>query len=260
MSKEEQQTTVALSYQRSAKIQAVLRRDLLEFSSAVFNTFTPNFILDLGCGAGFSTQSLQRRFSESQILGVDCQEALLAFAQSQTLGSRISFMNARFSDFFFPTGIDTVFSFSALHWLTDAEVTLDRWVSSLSSKAVFAAAIFGPETYSELALSLSDVLGQPILLQAGHFLPLSHWSLLFKQRFLHVNSVRRVYRQEFDSVLGLFRAIQETQVRGVGLEGVSWTKGFLAELERAYRCRFSRIWASYEILLISATGAGEGER
>ncbi len=55
---------------------------------------SPQFISDLGCGPGNSTELLHRRFPDAQLVGIDHSQAMLASAQQRlphcTLLRRIS--------------------------------------------------------------------------------------------------------------------------------------------------------------------------
>ena len=60
-------------------------------------------VLDVGCGTGALTFAIANRESVSKIIAIDVSEAFLAYAQSKTADSRISFesgdaQNLRFSN------------------------------------------------------------------------------------------------------------------------------------------------------------------
>ena len=46
-------------------------------STKKYLPYNPNYVLDIGCGAGMSTQALKEAFPVSKILGIDCSLAML---------------------------------------------------------------------------------------------------------------------------------------------------------------------------------------
>lgn len=83
-------------------------------------------VLDLGCGPGSLSERLARRLPGAVIFGIDADPVLLALARGRHAG-RITFLDADlagpdWSDGL-PGTVDAVVSTTALHWLTEAELS-----------------------------------------------------------------------------------------------------------------------------------------
>jgi tRNA (cmo5U34)-methyltransferase len=84
--------------------------------------WSPNTILELGCGTGNLTLLLQDRFPETKLIGIDVSEGSLAVCQRRLGAKRIDLRQmdmrtAKFED----ESFDMVVSGLALHHLTDEE-------------------------------------------------------------------------------------------------------------------------------------------
>lgn len=83
----------------------------------------PQSILDMGCGAGMSTFSLQATFPQAQVTGLDLSSYFLALAQyrSRDRQTSIHWLHAAAEDTQLPTGsLDLVSAFLVFHELPQA--------------------------------------------------------------------------------------------------------------------------------------------
>jgi SAM-dependent methyltransferase len=72
-------------------------------------------IMDLGCGSGYATQVLKKKFAEAQIIGVDSSPAMLNQASDNHCGVKFEQMAAEELDFK-PQSFDLVFGNMCYHW------------------------------------------------------------------------------------------------------------------------------------------------
>lgn len=248
------QQNLGENYCLSGKIQAEASSHLLSLTQSSCPNFSPQTAVDLGCGPGTFTVQLASLFPNCRFLGVDRDVDLISYAKALESGANCEFVLDDFTAYRPSFPVDWVMASSSLHWVPSPQDFLNSFSSVFSSSTVMSAALFGPETYHELAIVLSDVLGFSVSLQAQDFLSLDQWPKLVSPYFSSLASQRMVYREKFTSIISLLRSIHDTRVKGRGLPDLVWTKGFLAELELAYLKRFGSIWTTYELLFLCAKG------
>src|ERR1039458_9223676 len=96
----------------------------------------PERVVDLGCGAGNVTAILRQRFPDSDTLGVDGSDAMLAKASEAAPGCR--FVQGDFSTWTPEVAPDLIYSNAALHWVSQHETLFPRLVSLLAPGGVLA--------------------------------------------------------------------------------------------------------------------------
>lgn len=248
------QQNLGENYCLSGKIQAEVSSHLLSLTQSSCPNFSPQTAIDLGCGPGAFTVQLASLFPNCRFLGVDRDSHLISYANALGTGGNCQFVLDDFTAYWPSFPVDWVVASSSLHWVSSPQDFLNSFSSVFSSNAVMSAALFGPQTYHELAIILSDVLGFSVSLQAQDFLPLDQWPMIVSPYFSTLYSHRMVYREKFTSIISLLRSIHDTRVKGRGFPNLVWTKGFVVELELAYLKRFGAIWATYELLFLCAKG------
>jgi malonyl-CoA O-methyltransferase len=146
----------------------------------------PQAILDAGCGEGADLISLQKRYADAQLHGIDASPAMLATAREQQ-GSALSSLNrvlgqwlpARLRGGMQPTlasgdfaqlpfaanAFDLVWSNLALHWHPQPDRVYAEWRRVLRVDGLLMFSCFGPDTLKELRSAFAEVD------QAPHALP-----------------------------------------------------------------------------------------
>ena len=87
----------------------------------------PALVYDLGCGPGNSTRLLVERWPESEVVGVDSSEPMLAAAREQV--PQAGYLQADLGTWQPDRTASVVFSNATLHWLDDHPKLLPRVVS-----------------------------------------------------------------------------------------------------------------------------------
>jgi trans-aconitate 2-methyltransferase len=100
---------------------------------------SPKAIVDVGCGPGNSTQVLRRRWPESDILGLDFSETMIAKARLDYPKQR--WMVGDAAKFDAKGKYDLVFSNAALQWIPRHEELLPRLAGGVRSGGALAAQI-----------------------------------------------------------------------------------------------------------------------
>ena len=142
----------------------------------------PRRVLDAGCGSGADLASLQKRFAEAQILGVDAAPAMLQAAGQeqrsawralndalgQWLPGRLrgakspALLAADFANLPFAHGaFDLVWSNLALHWHPQPDRVFAEWRRVLRTDGLLMFCCFGPDTLKEVRAAFAQLDGTP---------------------------------------------------------------------------------------------------
>jgi len=97
-------------------------------------------IIDIGCGSGMSTLPLRKRFSDSEIVGVDLSENMLEKARA--LASDVAWIQRDCSRKLNDLGtFDLVFSNAFIQWIPNQEEFIKNTKALLNENGVFAIQI-----------------------------------------------------------------------------------------------------------------------
>ena len=150
--------------------QAIRRR--FERAAAYYDTFSvvqremavrlvgavqgePVSILELGCGTGYLTALLRRRFPEAEIEAVDFAPAMIERARERVPDARFLVCDIEELELE-PERYDLIVSSATVQWLTEPERTFARLAAALRSPGELQLSTFGPRTFWEL----DEVLGE----------------------------------------------------------------------------------------------------
>lgn len=98
----------------------------------------PEYIVDLGCGAGNVTRLLSARWPGAKITGVDNSQAMIERAQSEQGELGIDWVLEDIGNWDFPKAPDLIFSNAALHWMDHHRELFPRLFSRLAPGGVLA--------------------------------------------------------------------------------------------------------------------------
>lgn len=145
---------------------------------------SPERVLDAGCGEGADLTTLQKRYPQAAMLGLDASPAMLAAAQA-TQTSALSAMNRLLQQWLpakmglgkdssagllcgnfaqLPLGInavDLVWSNLALHWHPQPDHVFVEWRRVLRKDGLLMFSCFGPDTFKELRAAFAVADGAP---------------------------------------------------------------------------------------------------
>jgi trans-aconitate 2-methyltransferase len=119
---------------------------------------SPGKIVDLGCGPGNSTQTLFRRWPESDILGLDSSGAMIERARADFPGRRWEVGDA--AKFDASEGFDLVFSNATLQWIPDHEALIPRLFHGVKKGGALAFQVPRFNTMP-ISLAIEAVAGRP---------------------------------------------------------------------------------------------------
>ncbi|MBI5612597.1 MAG: malonyl-ACP O-methyltransferase BioC [Gammaproteobacteria bacterium] len=150
----------APAYERAAWLQREIGARLLARLDVI--KLVPTRVLDLGCGSGYCTRALRKRYRQTEVIGLDIAPAMLRAARrrdgwwrrNRWLGGdaeRLPFAAASF---------DMVISNLSLQWC-DPERVFPEVARVLRPGGLFMFTSFGPDTLRELRHAWAAVDGAP---------------------------------------------------------------------------------------------------
>jgi malonyl-CoA O-methyltransferase len=151
---------------------------------------TPKAVLDAGCGEGADLVSLQKRYAEAQLIGIDASPAMVANARERQgsawsalngvlaqwlptrlrggkagLGMQPGLLGGDFASLpFAANSFDLVWSNLALHWHPQPDRVYAEWRRVLRVDGLLMFSCFGPDTLKELRTAFADIDQTPHVL------------------------------------------------------------------------------------------------
>lgn len=143
---------------------------------------SPQHVLDAGCGGGADLSTLQKRFPQATLFGLDASQAMLQVAlQDQNAarsamsrllqqwlpakmgkGSGAGLLCGNFSQLPFGiNAVDIVWSNLALHWHPQPDRVFVEWRRVLRTDGLLMFSCFGPDTFKELRTAFAAADGEP---------------------------------------------------------------------------------------------------
>ncbi len=232
----------AATYDAHAHVQQEAGAHLLKNLSP----FSPGSILDFGCGTGHFTLRLAQTFPTAKITAIDTAAHMIRYAQNTHSHPNITYHTTHPSS----QRYDCIVSNSCLHWLPDLSETLRQFSGQLFPSGIFAASIFGPETFQELNAILSEEFPSLPATAASHFRKAPKLCQEI-QRYFNSRQIRH-YKEIriFNSLMDLLRHIHYTGVQGISPPHI-WSPALIRRLEPRYRRKFGQIVATFQFITVS---------
>lgn len=141
----------------------------------------PECVLDAGCGEGADLSTLQARFTNASLLGIDASPRMLKAARERQAAA-LSSMNRLLTKWLpaktgagllcgdfarLPLGINTVdlvWSNLALHWHPQPDRVISEWRRVLRVDGLLMFSCFGPDTFKQLRTAFASVDDTPHVL------------------------------------------------------------------------------------------------
>jgi ubiquinone/menaquinone biosynthesis C-methylase UbiE len=109
-------------YDKNSKLQQEIAQNFLNLLKEKFEDFPFHcHLLDIGCGTGRVTKSIQSRFPKGRTTGVDASKEMIEFAIQNFSTANVHFYQDRAEELkvINNSSIDGIVSFSSLHWVHD---------------------------------------------------------------------------------------------------------------------------------------------
>lgn len=139
----------AATYDAAAVLQRQIGDNLLERLDVV--RLAPEVVLDAGCGTGYCTRALARRYRRALVIGLDIADAMVRRARraSGWFGPRRYVCGDVEALPFAPQSVDLVVSNLTLQWC-EPEAVFAEFVRVLRPGGLLMFTSFGPDTLREL--------------------------------------------------------------------------------------------------------------
>ncbi len=253
----------AHSYDAHAVLQREIGTRLLDHLN--FIKLQPKRILDIGCGTGFLTRALQKRYPKADVYGLDLAEGMLKQAKSHTYirlpwkgkrqwlaadAQQLPFANA---------GFDLVCSSLAMQWVNEPAIMMQEMRRVLAVDGLILFATFGRQTLFELRQTLASISPD----HTGLVLPFPDVTSLgdaLSRLALHdVVCDTDVLRLSYPDTMSLVR-----ELKGLGASAAAiphrpkglYGRKLLRELDQSYRQQHQQadgqVIASFEALYAQA--------
>lgn len=233
----------AYLYDRYADMQKESARELL--AAIKGNSFAK--ILEIGCGTGNYTALLRRKFKEAKIKALDISPKMIEVAKDKLRGENIGFLIADAERLNSKEAVDLITSNACFQWFTDLGKALARYKKILRRGGIISFSTFGPLTLRELNAALNCAF-KGVSIEAASFMPRKALKALLKKNFKTVKIKEMRYRESFINLARLLKKIKYSGIRGNGLTGKAYfSRGFLKRVEEAYRNKFKKIQATYQV-------------
>ncbi|GAA0841828.1 malonyl-ACP O-methyltransferase BioC [Marinobacter szutsaonensis] len=200
------------TYDQASRLQRLMGEAML--ARLAQQNVAPRTILDLGCGTGWFTRELHKRFPEAYIVGVDLSPGMIEKARSSSPES-IQWLTADAETLpFLPDSFDLIFSNLMIQWCQHPGTVLAQCRRLLRPEGRLASSTLLDGTLRELkqAWSVADP-GQP---HVNRFEYCEAWRRLSDDVLPGSEAVTETIRLPYDSPMALTR---ELKLLGAGFKG-----------------------------------------
>lgn len=134
---------------------AVVQREIGEilFERLDYLKIKPKYILDIGCGTGFFTRRLKKKYPQAMVLGIDIATGMLIEAKSHHhwLQKKPVFVRADMHQLPFQSDqFDLIFSNQVLHWSNQWPLLMREINRVMHESGCLMFSTLGPDTFLEL--------------------------------------------------------------------------------------------------------------
>ncbi len=255
----------APNYEASAFLQKEVASRLLERLELM--NVSPKNILDAGCGTGFCTRILDKKFSKAKTIGVDLAPGMIQNANQQKgFFNKIDYQVADIEQLpFADNTFELVFSNLAVQWLIEPKQVFLELNRVLKPGGLLIFSSLGPDTLMELKQSWQKV-DQNI--HVNDFLDMHIiGDQVYNARFDNTVMDRDVITLTYQTMLGLMKDLKAIGAHNMDTErqkGLSGKSTF-EKLKNAYevfRWEDGQLPATYEVVYGHAwkkTGQPKGD-
>ncbi len=245
--------SAARTYHEESNVQRTVAENL---AASMLPGEEPHSVLEIGCGTGFLTELLRRRFPRALIYAVDIARPMIDLARER-IGEcgRIRWHVADARQFRPDRDFPLIISSSALHWMTPVSETVKRLAGMLEPGGNLVSALMVKGTLEELHAARTCVFpdkSAPVCLPGAEEILEAIEAAGLRTR----SSRREVFRERYDSASAFLRSLNRQGVTGAANSGCKLlTRTELRKLIGYYDDRFAApaggVFATYRVLYIT---------
>ncbi len=213
----------------------------------------PRYILDLGCGTGFFSQQLKKRYPKACIVGLDLAFMMLLNAKkAYTLFKKWPLIHADMTAMPFPTGLfDLVFANQVIHWAHPMTAVLREVNRVMNADGCLMFSTLGPDTFRELRGAWAQVNHYA---HTNQFVDMHEWGdALLAEYFADPVVDMEMLTVHYATLSKLLQALKKQGVRNInsarnpGLTGRHSFQAF-EEAMQQFRTEKGQIPLTYEVV------------
>ena len=237
-------------YDRYSTIQDLCAQQL----ASKINGRTFSRVLDIGCGTGNYTLALKEKLPNAKIKALDISGKMIDIAKKKLKDKDVEFIVGDGERIDIDESFDLVSSNATFQWFDNLKTSLTQYKIMLEKEGMILFSIFGPKTFCELDQALKRYFGQDKAIPSYNFTGKEGIEEILTKLFKKVSVEDIRYRERYDSLRGLLRAIKYTGTRGPGMNnGKFWTTKVINDLEKIYREDSPDLSATYQVFLCKGT-------
>ena len=202
--------------------------------------------MEVGCGTGFLTHYLLRRYPDAEWIVNDLIEESEIYLRPYASGHYVEYLWGDAELLPLPGELDMIASASAVQWFDNLPLFIDRAVGSLCCGGYFAFTTFGTDNFREIRATTGEGLHYYTSEQLQELLTAAGYGI--------VETLEYTRHLPFDTPADVLRHIKATGVNSI--RTARWGKQQLMDFETAYREHFSmpdgRVALTYHPILVLA--------
>ena len=238
----------AASYDDHAAVQKRCAEKLIEMAGKEHSR-----ILEIGCGTGVYTSLLRRKYPSAFITAIDISEDMIGAARRKMSDENVFFAADDAEDISIDGTFDLITSNASFQWFDDLGASFNLFSKLFDNKGLLCFSMYGPETFKELKVVLSERFGSGQRLNSSEFMPLSQVKKLAEKYFREVTMFEKYIKADFASLWDLLWDIKYSGTRGRGLDKkVFLGKNDIKEMEKIYIEKFGGITATHHVFFCKA--------
>lgn len=234
------------SYDRVAELQRSVGGRLSEFLPA----FTPQVVMDLGCGTGYFGEQLRAQYPDASLLNLDLAEGMLQYARKHRPLRNAQWLCGDAEALPLQNqSVDLIFSSLAIQWCEQPALLFSEVARVLKPDGYFVVATLGPDTLKELRQAWASV---DDFVHVNRFIPLADLqnnlpaNLHCTQQQEEIRLLKYAQLKQLTDELKELGAHNVNQGQAMGLTGRQQIRQFRAAYE-AQRLNDDTLPATYQV-------------
>ncbi|MED3934464.1 malonyl-ACP O-methyltransferase BioC [Priestia megaterium] len=256
----------AKTYDAYADVQKSMANQLIDqLSTNFFNQKIT--ILEIGCGTGYLTQLLCKKFPKATITAVDLSSEMMELAKKKVTEDRVSFICGDIEELSIERHYDLIISNATFQWFNSLYTTIKKLYKQLKPTGSLLFSTFGNRTFQELHSCYSHAKKKLDLSSNSSpgqsFFSLEELSQICEQALVplkehpfKLSKMEKLEAQYFPTVQAFFTSIKKIGASNSNEESYCQRPSFFRELINLYENDYRNengIKVTYHCLIFNVT-------